>query len=216
MQLQNNRRLIFAWAVALAAAFQFLADPCSAEPGAGKADKRPAAEAAKPCEEGFVDLLKDQPLSTWEGNTAGWRVEGERFICTKKGGRIQTKKHYGDFVFRFEYLLQPGGNNGVHIRGMEIQVLDDHAPKHARLKPCQYNGSIYCHVPAEKGHENPPGQWNAEEIRVEGSHVRVTLNGHVIVDAKTDHNALKKPEGFLGFKGHGAHVEFRNLKIKEL
>ena len=47
--------------------------------------------------------------------------------------------------------------------------------------------------------------------------VKVTLNGVAIVDAQTDHAALAgRSKGPLGFKGHGAHVEFRNLRIKEL
>jgi hypothetical protein len=62
----------------------------------------------------------------------------------------------------------------------------------------------------------PIGQWNEQEIQVDGRHVKVTLNGAVIVDAETDHPALKKPSGAIGFKGHHEHVEFRNLSIKVL
>ena len=54
------------------------------------------------------------------------------------------------------------------------------------------------------------------KILVDGNHVRVTLNGVVIVDAVTEHPALKKAQGPIGFKGHHEHVEFRNLRIKEL
>ena len=36
------------------------------------------------------------------------------------------------------------------------------------------------------------------------------------VDAETDHPALARPPGPIGFKGHHEHVEFRNLRIKEL
>ena len=131
-----------------------------------------------------------------------------------------------DFIFRFEFKLSPGGNHGVgiraplearpHLAGMEIQILDDDAPKNANRKTCQYHGSIYCRVAAERGHQKPIGEWNEQEILVEGKHVKVTLNGHVIVDAETDHPALKKPAGPISFKGHHEHVEFRNLRIKEL
>lgn len=174
-----------------------------------------AGDKADP-EAGFQPLFPNQTLDGWTGSLDGWKFEDGVLICTEQGGAIQSAKEYGNFVFRFEYLLRPGGNNGVNIRGMEIQILDDDAPKHAHLKPCQYNGSIYCTVPAKREHNRPVGQWNEEEIRVEGQHVVVTLNGAVIVDAETDHNALKKPKGFLGFKGHHEHVEFRNLRIREL
>jgi len=167
-------------------------------------------------EEGFVSIFDGSSLDGWQGDTAGYEAKDGVLACTKQGGRLQTEKQYGNFVFRFEYKLQPGGNNGVDIRGMEIQILDDDAPKHAHLKPCQYHGSVYCHVPAKRGHQKPIGEWNEQEIIVDGKHVKVTLNGVVIVDAETDHPALNQPNGPIAFKGHHELVEFRNLRIKEL
>jgi hypothetical protein len=166
--------------------------------------------------DGFVSLFDGKTLEGWQGDTAGYEAREGVLVCTKQGRRLQTAKQYGSFVFRFEYKLQPGGNNGIDIRGMEIQILDDDAPKHAHLKPCQYHGSIYCRVPAKRGHQKPIGEWNEQEIVVDGRHVKVTLNGVVIVDAETDHPALSKPKSPIGFKGHHEHVEFRNLRIKEL
>jgi hypothetical protein len=59
-----------------------------------------------------------------------------------------------------------------------------------------------------------------------GSHVKVTLNGVVIVDADLDkidetmdgqkHPGLHNKKGHIGFLGHGDRVEFRNIRIKEL
>ena len=158
-------------------------------------------------------------------------------VCKKQGGgRLFTTKEYADFILRFEFKLEPGGNNGIAIRsplegrpsraGMEIQVLDDTAPRYKKLKPYQFHGSVYGMVPAKRGHQKPVGQWNSEEILCDGSHVKVTLNGTVIVDA--DLNKIDKPmdgyehpgrlrkQGFVGFIGHGTRVEFRNIRIKEL
>jgi hypothetical protein len=187
----------------------------------------PAAEAGDSCspaagpseqeaKDGFVSLFDGKTLEGWQGDTVGYEAKDGVLVCTKQGRGLRTQKVYGNFVFRFDYKLQPGGNNGVDIRGMEIQILDDDAPKHAHLKPCQYHGSVYCTVPAERGHQKPLGQWNQQEILVDGKHVKVTLNGAAIVDAQTDHPALAKPKGPISFKGHHEHVEFRNLRIKEL
>jgi len=166
--------------------------------------------------DGFVSLFDGRSLDGWQGDTAGYEARNGVLVCTRSGGRLQTEKAYGNFILRFDYKLQPGGNNGIDVRGMEIQILDDDAPKHAHLKPCQYHGSIYCRVPAERGHQKPLGEWNRQEILVDGKHVKVTLNGAVIVDAQTDHPALTRPPSPIGFKGHHEHVEFRNLRIKEL
>jgi hypothetical protein len=178
----------------------------------------PEGEAA----EGFASIFDGMSLDGWRGATAGYAVESGMLVAKKtSGGNLFTVKEYGDFILRFEYRLEPGGNNGVSIRGHEIQILDDDAPKHRGLKPCQYHGSIYCLVPARRGHTKPPGQWNFEEITVRGSRWKVAVNGTTIVDVDLasvpEAEALaKRTKGPLGLKGHSSRVEFRNLRIKEL
>ena len=202
-----------------------------------------AAEPAPPkTEEGFVSLFNGQDLTGWVGSVKGYKAEDGKLICLKRGGgSLFTKKEYANFVLRFEFKLTPGANNGVGLRaplrgttayvGMEIQVLDDSAPRWARLKPYQYHGSIYGCVAAKRGHLKPVGEWNAEEITCNGRQVTVKLNGTVIVDANLDdvikngtadgggvkrHPGLLRPQGHIGFLGHGAHIEFRSIRVKEL
>jgi hypothetical protein len=204
------------------------------------------AEEAK---EGFVDLLAGSKLyEVWQGATNGYTVvddakEGRKLVCKKTGGgNLLTKKELADFVFRFEFKLTPGANNGVGIRtpaqgnpayvGMEIQILDDaHEKYKGWLKDYQVHGSIYGVVPAKRGLLKPAGQWNSEEICAKGRRVKITLNGTVIVDAdldeavaknggKTmdgqDHPGLKREKGHIGFLGHGDELEFRNIRVKDL
>ena len=111
---------------------------------------------------------------------------------------------------------------------MEIQVLDDPSYADKGLKEWQHHGSVYGVVAAKTGHLKPVGEWNSEEIIVQGKQVKVILNGVTIVDADVekastpttldgrDHPGLKRDKGYIGFCGHGAHVEYRNLRIKEL
>ncbi len=192
--------------------------------------------APKEAQEGFVCLFDGKTLEGWQGDTKGYVVENGVMVC-KPGGNLFTQKEYADFAFRFEFKLEPNANNGVGIRtpvkgnpaylGMEIQILDDSGPRYAGwLKPYQYHGSIYGVVPSKTGHQKPVGQWNSEEIFCQGSRVRVTLNDVVIVDAdlsKIDktvdghpHPGLHNAKGHIGFLGHGSHVEFRKIRIKEL
>jgi hypothetical protein len=190
-------------------------------------------------EEGFVSLFDGKTLDGWEGSVKGYGVEDGAIYCKQKGGGfLYTAKEYGNFCFRFEFKLPAGANNGIGIRtprakdpayaGMEIQVLDDTSPRYKNLKPYQYHGSIYGVVAAKRGHQKPIGEWNSQEIVCNGNHVKVTLNGVVIVDAdikkvstpKTidgrNHPGLKREKGYIAFCGHGARVEFRNVRIKEL
>jgi hypothetical protein len=186
-------------------------------------------------EQGFVSLFDGKTLDGWQGNTAGYKVVDGVMVC-EPGGNLFTDKEYADFIFRFEFKLPPLGNNGVGIRtplkgnpayaGMEIQILDDkYKEKHPQLHPYQYHGSVYGVVPAKPGHQKPIGEWNAEEILAKGGHIKVTLNGVVILDADLDkakpidgreHPGLHNKKGYIGFLGHGSRVEFRNIRIKDL
>lgn len=199
-----------------------------------------AVAAGDEKEEGFVSLFDGKSLSGWQliGKVGdGYEVEdGVLFSPAGGGGKLLTEKEYSNFVFRFEYRLQPGGNNGVGIRapkegdaayvGMEIQILDDDDARYANLQPYQYHGSIYGVVAAKRGAPKKAGEWNSEEILCDGRHVKVTVNDKVVVDANLDdvkdddtlakHPGLKRTKGHIGFLGHGDRVEFRNIRIKEL
>ncbi len=169
----------------------------------------------------------------------GYQVDAEQGIVystVKDGGNLYTAKEYGSFILRFEFKLTANANNGIAIRaplegdgayvGMEIQVLDDSGSMYTKLRPEQYHGSIYDCFKCERGFQKPLGEWNEEEIMADGRHVRVILNSHVIVDANLDdikdeaklkkHPGLANKTGHIGFLGHGARVEFRNLRVKEL
>jgi hypothetical protein len=191
-------------------------------------------------EAGFVSLFDGKTLNGWTlvgGHGPGYVVKDGILVCPKDGGgNLLIEKEYGNFAFRFEFRVEPGGNNGVGIRtplegdaayeGMEIQILDNDAPQYKDLRPAQYHGSIYDVVPAKRGFLKKPGEWNEEEILAEGRHIKVTVNGHVIVDANLDdikdpevlkkHPGLARTKGHIGFLGHDALVEFRNIRIKEL
>jgi hypothetical protein len=185
--------------------------------------------------EGFVALFDGKTLDGWQGDVKGYAVEKGTMLC-KPGGNLFTRKEYANFVLRFEFKLPPAGNNGVGIRtslkgdaayaGMEIQILDDSDPVYKDLQPYQFHGSIYGVVPAKRGALKPVGQWNREEIVATGSHIKVTVNGKVIVDAdlskidKTmdhhEHPGLHNAKGYIGWLGHGDPVAFRRVRIKEL
>lgn len=197
-------------------------------------------------EEGFTPLFNGRDLTGWvygkrgsgeNKSGAGYQVADGVVYCTgKDGGNLYTEREYADFALRFEFKLTENANNGIGIRaplegdpayvGMEIQVLDDSGPEYKNLRPEQYHGSIYDVFASQRGHLKPVGEWNAEEILAQGRHVKVTLNGVVIVDANLDevkdeaklkkHPGLANKKGHLGLLGQGARVEFRRLRVKEL
>ncbi|HZE96148.1 MAG TPA: DUF1080 domain-containing protein [Planctomycetota bacterium] len=197
-------------------------------------------------EEGFTSLFNGKDLSGWiygkkgtgeNKSGAGYGVENGVIFCTvKDGGNLYTEKEYADFVLRFEFKLTENANNGIGIRaplegdsayvGMEIQVLDDSGSQYKNLRPEQYHGSVYDCFAARRGSQKPVGEWNTEEITAKGRQITVKVNDQVIVDANLDdikdeaklkkHPGLANVKGHIGFLGHGARVEFRNLRVKEL
>jgi hypothetical protein len=233
-------RLICALALVLAAACVQAAEIDPADRTRGLSQEE--------VQDGFVNLFDGKTLNGWvglKGSTDSYYAKDGMLICKDTGHEhIFTEKEYANFIFRLEIKLDTGGNNGVgirdrispqpHIEGNELQVLDDsYFPcwKHGQkleLKEYQYHGSLYGVVPAKRGHLKSPGEWNQEEIVCDGRHLKVTLNGTVIVECDMDkvqpidhqqHPGLKYEKGRIGLHAHGnygAEVFFRKLRIKEL
>ena len=190
--------------------------------------------------QGFTMLYDGTHMNNWMGNTDGYlSEEGAITVHPElKGGNLYTKDEYADFIYRFEFQLTPGANNGIGIRaplegdaayvGMEIQVLDSEADKYKNLQPYQYHGSVYGVIPAKRGFLKPLGEWNQEEIVAKGNKIKVTLNGVVIVDGDIkeatangtidhiEHPGLFNKSGHIGFLGHGDVVRFRNIRVARL
>lgn len=187
---------------------------------------------------GFTSIFNGKDLTGWGGAAANYEVRDGAIVCKKgKGGVLHTQDQYEDFVVRLEFKLPPGGNNGLAIRypgtgdpayaGMcELQVLDNDAPQYAKLDKRQYHGSAYGMVAAHRGYLRPTGQWNAQEVTVQGSKIKVELNGYVILDTdladvkefmgNRPHPGKDLKKGYFGFAGHSDPVEFRNIRIKRL
>ena len=192
----------------------------------------------------WVSLFNGKDLNEWQGDLENHVIEDGILVCKKGAKVLETKKEYSDFVFRFEFKLEESGNNGIGIRvpqagkpaygGMEIQILDHNGSKYmmettngkkiSRLKPWQVHGSIYGVMPAKTGYLKPVGEWNEETIICIEDHIKVILNGAVIVDAYLDdltpvdgrpHPGLRNRSGHISLAGHNDRVEFRNLAIAD-
>ena len=188
--------------------------------------------------EGYGSIFNGKDFDGWAGPVDNYEVKSGGIICKpRKGGTIYTKEQYSDFAARLEFQLPPGGNNGLAIRypgegdtayvGMcELQVLDTEHPKYAKLDPRQAHGSAYGIAAAHRGYLRPTGDWNFQEVTVQGSKLKVELNGTVILDAdlatvteymaNSPHPGKERTSGAFGLAGHSDPVAFRNLRIKKL
>ena len=189
-------------------------------------------------DEGFAPIFNGKDFADWKGPIENYDVVDGAIRCKPgKGGTIYHQDELTDFVVRTEFKVPAGGNNGLAIRypgtgdtayvGMcELQVLDNDAPKYAKLDARQFHGSAYGMAPAARGYQRPIGEWNFQEVTVKGPTIRVELNGTVILDTdlskiteymgKSPHPGKERTSGFFGFAGHGSDVEFRKLRVKKL
>ncbi|MCF3107534.1 DUF1080 domain-containing protein [Niabella sp. CC-SYL272] len=205
-----------------------------AAPSAGAAENVLSRKEQK---EGFVSLFDGHSLSNWiDGNNQYEVCENAIVKKTKGYGNLYSRKEYRDCILRFEFLLTPAANNGLGFHhklvegtkgydGIELQILDNDAAVYKALKPYQYHGSLYGYVPAMRKGLKPAGAWNVQEVTVQGSKIKVVLNGATILD--TDTRALpaaalaKNPrllyeKGHIAFLGHDSEIRIRNIRVREL
>lgn len=187
---------------------------------------------------GFQSIWNGKDFAGWAGPVENYKIENGAIACLeKKGGNIYWNKELKNFQARLEFKLPPGGNNGLAIRypgqgdpaydGMcELQVLDNEHPKYAKLDPRQFHGSAYGMAAAHRGYLRPQGDWNYQQVTINGSNIIVELNGTVILNtdlgkvaefmANKAHPGKDRAGGFFGFAGHNDPVAFRNLSVKAL
>jgi Domain of Unknown Function (DUF1080) len=193
----------------------------------------------------WKSLFNGNDLTGWQevgGTPNEWEVQDGLLHCKGTGGGwLGTTDEYANFEIALEFRLAAAGNSGVFLRspldsnaptydGMEIQLLDDGAPKYANLRPEYYAASIYDVVAAKPRVTKPAGEWQAIDILCDRRHVKVTLNGTVVLDVNLDdyknrvekhddllaHPGLIRTAGHIGLQNHTGPLDFRNLRIRVL
>jgi hypothetical protein len=177
-----------------------------------------------------------------------WSWQNGELTPKDKDEAIWSKKEYENFILDLEFNLDSAANSGVFVYNsdtqnwipntIEIQLLDDPAPKWANIPPNWKCGGIFGHSVPRKAATKKAGEWNRMTIRCQGPHISVLLNGELVTDInmKDWKSGKKSPDGSdivdfeprplaeMATKGRiglqGAHggipTHFRNIKIKSL
>lgn len=186
-------------------------------------------------------------LSNAEDAKGAWLRDADDNLTASKDVLLFTKKEYGPFTLDFEYRMESGANSGVYIYAsdlknlvpnkIEVQLMDDPAPRWKGLNPKQYNASLYGHVSPKENALKPTGEWNRMTIFAQGQRVRIVLNGRLVIDedlskhtnAKVNPDGTPAPplhtkpwaeivkRGRIGLQGkhQGSATFFRNLRVME-
>jgi len=165
-----------------------------------------AAEKAS----GWKLLFDGKTWNGWRGfrrdkvPEVGWAIEdgtikhlSGRGEQSQQGGDIITVGEYGNFDFRLEWRISPGGNSGVKYLiaedmvktgysglGFEMQVLDDalNADAKAGKNGNRTAGALYDLIAPSKKVVRSAGEWNQSGLTIRGNHVEHWLNGTKIVE----------------------------------
>ncbi|MEU6572504.1 ThuA domain-containing protein [Streptomyces sp. NPDC046805] len=196
--------------------------------GAAQADCRP--------ENGYTPLFDGTQASL-----AGWKQTGPGSFTLDADGTLTSTgglgllwyadRSYGSYSLKLDWKMAGADgddNSGVFVgfppsddpwsavnNGYEVQIDATDVPE-------KTTGAVYSFQSADLAKRdralNPPGEWNTYEIRVEGEHLRVWLNGVKINDFTNTDPARSLRDGHLGIQNHGAddQVSFRDIRIKEL
>ncbi len=192
----------------------------------------------------WTTLFDGSNLDHWQGDTEKYVIKDGVLVCEAGGKVLETKKQYSDFVFKFQFKLNESANNGLGLRvpsgghaayqGMELQILDHRGDKYNKktgdgktisiLKPWQVHGSLYGIVPAKTGYLRPLDQWNEQVVICIEDHIKVILNGVVILDTYLEdiqpidgkeHPGMLSRTGHIQFAGHNDYMEFRDIHVAD-
>lgn len=188
-----------------------------------------------------VTLFDGKTLTGWEGNPKIWRVEdgviaGGTFEGNPKNDFLTSAKAYKNFILTLEFKLvcKSGDRNaGVQFRSKRIdnpphEMSGFQADIGALKNEDSITGSLYDESRRRKflvqgdpqllKKIEKPGDWNRFEIRCEGNHIQIFVNGEKTCDYNEREPDIET-SGVIGLQIHGGNkavAYYRNLSIKTL
>lgn len=199
-------------------------------------DRAIQLEKTLPAAVSWVSLFDGSSLSGWEGDTNVWRVRDGLIVGGSLSGNprnefLATTRSYTNFVLRMEYkLIGTEGfvNSGVQFRSVRLsnpsnEMYGYQADIGAGYSGCLYDESRRKTFLVRASDESikrleKTGDWNRYEIRCEGAHIQLWLNGEKTVDYSETDPGIQQ-SGLIGLQIHGgnkAEVSFRDITIREI
>ncbi len=143
-------------------------------------------------------------------------------------GLLWYGKKYKDFILECDFKCSTKEtNSGIFIRVPEVPTSDDYIYHSFEIqiydagKDIHVTGAVYDVEAPKMNAFLPTGEWNHIKIEFKGKHLKVELNGKLIIDWEARPGGKVKDyalEGYIGLQNHDSISPpyFRNIYIKEL
>ena len=177
----------------------------------------PAVHAGQTASAGWVTLLDGKSLSGWNttGN-ANWKVVDGAIEASSGNGMLVTPASYANFELVVEFWADGPANSGVFIRCSDPATINQNNAYEVNIydtRPDQtYATGSIVEVSPSSVPMKAADKWNTFEIRAEGNHLTVSMNGTKTVDVRND----KYARGPIGLQYGAGVVKFRSVKIRTL
>ena len=166
---------------------------------------------------GWVTLLDGTSLKGWNttGN-ANWKVVDGAIEASSGTGMLVTPVNYANFELRVEFWVDAPANSGVFIRCSDPATINQGNAYEVNIYDTRPDQTYATGAIVEVAPPSTPmkagGKWNTFEIRAEGNHLTVVMNGTKTVDVRND----KYARGPIALQYGAGVVKFRSVKIRTL
>jgi hypothetical protein len=152
---------------------------------------------------------------------ANWQVKDDSLFADRGGkdpAYLVTKKSYSNFELRVEFWASHDANSGVFMRCQDRNNIGDENCYEANIfdqrpDPTYATGSIVKVSPVPKDFEHAGGKWNTFEIKAQGNHMVVVMNGKKTTEVMATRNHMSGPIALQWGRGV---IKFRKVQIREL
>ena len=176
---------------------------------------------------GFTKLFNGHDLTGWKDDGSGhWKAENGMIVYDGGGWRpapdtvfernLRTEKDYGDFILLIDWKIEKDGNSGIYLRGeLQVEIWDRTSEVYSSPHG---SGGIVGYTATNRiplrTVDNPLGEWNHFEIRVQDETVTVYLNDQLVIDGYAA--GFDQSKGPIVLQHHGWPLWFKNIYVKEL
>jgi len=159
-----------------------------------------------------------------------FEVEPKTGVLKGQGGMglLWHGRKYKDFILECEFKCSTKEtNSGIFVRIPEVPTSDDYIYHSFEIQiddkspGVHSTGAVYDVEAPRTGSSLPTGEWSHIKIEFIGKHLKIELNGKLIMDWDAKPGGKVKDyalEGYIGLQNHDSQSPpyFRNIYIKEL